>query len=159
MAVTPNMIAVALGQTAPASGSSIFLQWEMWIQDANMLIETRKEKIDPDLVISEAMLDYVVRQAVVAHVKKPDDSTQVTVAIDDGSTSKSYTSGKGRVSIDDEWWELLNLEEKNEGAFSIDMLGTGSAHAPWCSLHFGANYCSCGVSIAGTPIYEGGDEL
>ena len=27
-------------------------------------------------------------------------------------------------------------------------------HAPWCSLNFGATYCSCGADIAGIPIYE-----
>jgi hypothetical protein len=39
-------------------------------------------------------------------------------------------------------------------AFSIDVLGPSTIHAPWCSLHFGANYCSCGADIAGEPIYE-----
>ncbi|WP_074784749.1 hypothetical protein [Arthrobacter woluwensis] len=29
-------------------------------------------------------------------------------------------------------------------------------HLPWCSLNFGAMYCSCGTDIAGEPIYEGG---
>ena len=37
MAVTPAMIAVALGVTAPESPQ--FEQWEMWISDALMLIE------------------------------------------------------------------------------------------------------------------------
>lgn len=27
-------------------------------------------------------------------------------------------------------------------------------HAPWCSLAFGATYCSCGVDIAGRQIFE-----
>jgi hypothetical protein len=40
------------------------------------------------------------------------------------------------------------------GAFSISMLGASSIHQPWCSLHFGATYCSCGADIAGEPIYE-----
>lgn len=31
-----------------------------------------------------------------------------------------------------------------------------SIHRPWCSLNFGANYCSCGADIAGESIYEGG---
>lgn len=43
------------------------------------------------------------------------------------------------------------------GAFSLDTAPplTG-IHAPWCSLNFGATYCSCGVDIAGVPIYEAG---
>jgi hypothetical protein len=38
--------------------------------------------------------------------------------------------------------------------FSVDVYGADSAHLPWCSLNFGATYCSCGVDIAGYPIFE-----
>lgn len=40
------------------------------------------------------------------------------------------------------------------GAFSIDTAACGTYHLPWCSLMFGALYCSCGADIAGVPIYE-----
>lgn len=40
------------------------------------------------------------------------------------------------------------------GAFSIDTAPGTGAHLPWCSLYFGAGYCSCGVDIAGYPIFE-----
>jgi hypothetical protein len=40
-------------------------------------------------------------------------------------------------------------------AFSIDTAPTSGGHAPWCSINFGATYCSCGYDIAGFPIYEG----
>lgn len=153
MPVTPSMIAVALGQVAPEPGSIQEQQWELWIDDAEMLIDTRKTLLGITDPIDEAKLDYVVREAVVAHVKKPDDATQVTVAVDDGSTSKLYRSGKGRVTILDEWWLLLGLTDP-KGAFTIDMAGTGTVHLPWCSLYFGALYCSCGADIAGFPIFE-----
>lgn len=41
-------------------------------------------------------------------------------------------------------------------AYSFDTAPAGglSAHLPWCSLAFGATYCSCGVDIAGEPIFE-----
>lgn len=156
MSVTPSMLAVALGQAAPEPGSVTEQQWEMWIEDASMLIESRRTEIDSTLVIDEAKLDYVIRQAVVSHIKKPDDATQVTVSVDDASTSKSYKSGKGRVTILDEWWALLGLVEKS-GAFSVDTVGFSTRHLPWCSLMFAATYCSCGVDIAGRPIFEGGD--
>ena len=39
-------------------------------------------------------------------------------------------------------------------AFSIDTAPTSSAHLPWCALMLGADYCSCGVDIAGYPIFE-----
>lgn len=154
MSVTPNMLAVALGQTAPGAGSVTEQQWAMWVDDAEMLIEARRIALGataPDL----AKLDYVVREAVVAHIKRPDDATQVTVAVDDGSSSKSYKTGKGRVTILDEWWALLGLVEAS-GAFSVDQFrAVGSIHAAWCSLNFGATYCSCGADIAGYPIFGG----
>jgi hypothetical protein len=152
MAVTPDNIAVALGVTAPDPASTTYAQWEMWISDAEMLIETRRLALGVD-PIDEAKVDYVVREAVVAQVKRPDDATQVTWSVDDGSTSKTFRSGSGRVTILDEWWILLGLTDPS-GAYTIDMLGTDSCHLPWCSLNFGALYCSCGVDIAGYPIFE-----
>lgn len=119
MPVTPEKIAVALGVAVPEPESALDLQWQLWIDDAYMLIEARRALLDV-LPPDEAKLDYVVREAVVAQVKKPDDATQVTVQVDDGMTSKSYRSGKGRVSILDEWWVLLGLTDPS-GAFSLDM--------------------------------------
>ena len=154
MAVTPENIAVAMGVAAPESDSIQWQQWSLWIDDAVMLIENRAEQLDIDpATIGELKLDYVVRESVVAHIKKPDDATQVSVQVDDGMTSKSYRSGKGRVTILDEWWVLLGLTDPS-GAFSIDMVpGVGSIHDLACSLRFGAVYCSCGADIAGKPIY------
>lgn len=152
MTVTPNDIAIALGVTAPEPASIQWQQWDLWIQDAEMLIEARREKLDADIP-DEVKTDYVIRQAVVAHVKKPDDATQVTVSVDDGQTSKSYRSGKGRVAIEDEWWSLLGLTDTG-GAFSIDRVGFAAPHPPWCNIYFGNHVCSCGVSLAGRPIYE-----
>jgi hypothetical protein len=156
MAVTTSMIAIALGQAVPQGGSTTDLQWTMWIADAEMLIELRRIELDVDS-LDVSKVNYVVREAVVAQVKKPDDATQVTVAVDDGSSQRSYSSGKGRVTILDEWWTLLGLTDPS-GAFAIDMVGTSSLHLPWCSINFGATWCSCGVDIAGVPIFEyGGD--
>lgn len=155
MLVTPAKIAVALGQAAPEPDSVTEQQWKMWIDDAEMLIESRRILLGA-ADLDQAKLDYVIREAVVAHVKRPDDAMQVTIAVDDGSSSRSYQSGKGRVTILDEWWVLLGLVEAS-GAFSVDMVGISAAHLPWCAIMLGANYCSCGVDIAGVPIYEGGE--
>ena len=40
-------------------------------------------------------------------------------------------------------------------AFAIDTApGAGPHHAPWCSLAFGATYCSCGADLSGGgPIF------
>lgn len=121
MAVTPAMIAVKLGQTAPEPGSITEQQWQMDIDDAVMLIEDRATAVGVDFdTISEMKLDYVVREAVCAYIKKPDDATQVSVTVDDGTTARSYRSGKGRVDIIDEWWSLLGLTDPSS-AFSLDM--------------------------------------
>jgi hypothetical protein len=149
------MLAVALGKAAPEPGSVTEQQWDLWIGDAEMLIETRRVTLGAE-VPDEAKLDYVVREAVTAHIKRPDDATQVTVAVDDASSSRSYQTGKGRVTILDEWWALLGLTEPS-GAFSLDMVGGAAVHLAWCSLMMGASYCSCGVDIAGYPIFEGGE--
>jgi len=152
MAVTTSKIAVALGLTAPEFGSITENQWTMWVEDAGMLIETRRVALGV-AVIDQMKLDYVVREAVVAHIKKPDDATQVTIAVDDASTSKSYRSGKGRVTIIDEWWTLLGLTDP-KGAFSVDQAGSSyGLHLDWCSIRFGAGFCSCGVDIAGVPLF------
>lgn len=155
MAVTTKMLAIASGKAAPEPDSDTEQQWQMWIDDALMLIEARRELLgrgEPD----EAKLDYVVREAVAAHIKRPDDATQVTISVDDGATSRSYKSARGRVVIDAEWWSILGLVEAS-GAFSIDTLGFGAVHIEWCTRMLGGNYCSCGVDIAGRPIFEGGE--
>lgn len=160
MTVTPAMIAVKLGRAAPEPGSVTEKQWDMDIDDAMMLISNRAEELGVDVdTIDEAKIDYVVREAVAAYIKRPDDATQVSITVDDGTTSRSYQSGKGRVTILDEWWKLLGLTDPGDsGAFGIDMLASaGAPHLPWCSLMMGANYCSCGVDIAGYPIFEGGE--
>lgn len=153
MTVTPETIAVALGRTAPADGTPEFAQWNLWIDDALMLIEARLG--DPAL-LDQAKLDYVVREAVAAQVRRPDDATQVAVSVDDGSVSRTYQSGSGRVTIRDEWWELLAPDSGESGkAFHVDTAPTvTSGHAWWCATTFGANYCSCGAVIGQEPMFE-----
>lgn len=41
-------------------------------------------------------------------------------------------------------------------AFAIDTVQTSTPHLPWCSLTFGALYCSCGTDLAGQPVFEAG---
>jgi hypothetical protein len=127
MAVTPNDIAVELGRPTPTSVESA--QWGSWIEQARYLIGKRLGDIN---ILDPADVDYVVLQAVAAHVRRPDDSTQVDIAIDDGRMSKRYESGAGRVTILDEWWDLLTPDGTGyAGAFtiapagSVDRLGDG----------------------------------
>lgn len=149
MAVSPDEIALALGRATTSDTEAA--QWSMWIDDALMLIEARLGELDD---LNQAKLDYVVREAVVAHVRNPDNATTVSVSVDDASSARTYRTSRGRVHILDEWWALLSPVDKTPGAFVVDQLGVGTVHLPWCALMFGAAYCSCGVDIAGEPIFE-----
>lgn len=159
MTVQPSDIAVALGIDAPPNSSTQYAQWNMWIDDAVMLIEARRTAQDPAPMLDDLKLDYVVREAVVSHIRHPEDATNVTVSVDDASTSKTYRSGSGRVRITDEWWALLGLAPVATGAFSITPTGGGlSPHMPWCNLMFLGTLCSCGANLTGYryPLWEGG---
>lgn len=112
--ITPAAIAVELGRPAPSNGSKRYAQWDTWIADARMLIAERLVLADLDQV----KLDFVVRKAVAAFVKRPDDATQVDIAVDDGRVSKRYTSGRGQIVILDEWWAMLDPGQGEAGAFS-----------------------------------------
>ena len=126
----------------------------MWIADALMLVQVRVDSIDPAPVVEQARLDYVIREAVVAQARRPDDATQVTVSVDDASTSRTYKSSRGRVDILDEWWALLGLVAPSGGAFDIDTVSTSTIHQPWCDVAFGGLDCSCGADLAGYPLWE-----
>jgi hypothetical protein len=155
MAVSPIDIAVELGRTAPSASSTEYAQWEQWIADALFLIGRRLGDVAE---LDQPTLDYVVRQAVTAHVRRPDDATQVSVSVDDGSVARTYRSSRGRVEIIDEWWGLLAPADTTGKAFSITPSGGDGPHMPWCALAFGAAYCSCGADLTDYeyPLYEGG---
>ena len=158
MAVTVNDIATMLGRTAPVQGTDEYARWQTWISDARFLIEARRKAVAPERELDEQTVDYVVREAVMAHVRRPDDATTVATSVDDASMQRVYRSSAGRVAILDEWWQLLGLGRGGK-AFAVDMIGVQRAsHLPWCNLMLGASWCSCGADIAGRPIYEGADD-
>lgn len=119
--VTPDDIATELGQDIPASGSVTDRQWQVWIDDALMLISARATGLNI-ATVDQVTLDYVIRQAVSDHAKRPDNATQVTYSVDDGSSSRTYRSGQGRVTILDEWWQMLGLNPVKSGAFETDTM-------------------------------------
>ena len=110
MSVTLDDIAVELGRATPATGTVEARQWDMWIGDALALIEARATRLGvPFEALPQETLGRVVRLAVAAHAQRPDNSTQVDVAIDDGRVSRRYSSSAGRVAIDEDWWADLGL--------------------------------------------------
>ena len=154
MAVTPDDIAVELGRTAPFTTEPAYAQWQQWIADALMLISARLGDVT---LLDQDRLDYVVRQAVAAHVRRPDDATQVAVSVDDGNVSRTYKSSRGRVEILDEWWQLLSPADSAGGkAFSITPSGGTGVHQPWCDIMLGGATCSCGASLTNYayPLWE-----
>lgn len=157
MPVTPVEIAAALGRPTPEQDSPAWAQWSMWINDALMLIEDR---LGDPTELDQTKLDYVVREAVVAMVRRPDDSTQVDVAVDDGRVSKRFSSGAGRVRILDEWWNLLDPNGSPEAeAYAVDTYAGPDmrhGHSDYCSIFFGSPTCSCGayLTLGKYPLYE-----
>lgn len=49
---------------------------------------------------------------------------------------------------------ICSAGQPGRQAFSVDTAPAYSGHVPWCSLMLGALYCSCGVDIAGYPLFE-----
>ena len=118
MAVIPSDVAVVVGQPTPTDPAQ-YAQWEYWIRSALTLIGAR---LGDTSLLDQDRLDYVVTEAVAAMVKRPEDYTQIEVQVDDGRVAKRYESGKGRVVILDEWWNLLAPGLSRGKAFSIDTL-------------------------------------
>jgi hypothetical protein len=157
MAVTPNDIAVELGRTVPGFLDPEYAQWELWIADALFQIAKRPGLVFDDL--DGEIVDYVVRKAVVRHVRRPDEASTITTAVDDANVSRTYRSASsGDVEIKDEWWAMLTPTDTTTRAFSIRTLSSSSVHTPGCSLMLGALYCSCGADLTAYeyPLYGDG---
>lgn len=117
--ITTDDVAVELGRPAP--GDAQAEQWQRWIEQALYLIGKRLGDVD---LLDQNDVDYVVLQAVVAHVRQPDNATQVDVAVDDARVSRRYTTGAGRVVISDDLWALLDPDLTTaSGVGSTQMFG------------------------------------
>ncbi|WP_461004567.1 hypothetical protein [Trueperella pyogenes] len=115
-------------------------------------LESGKE---PDL--KETVCDVVI--AMVTRVfRNPEGIRQMQET--DGSFTGSVTfSGDqpgGLVLLDSERDALRDPGSPKAGqAFSISMGGYRyAAHLPWCDATWDPATCSCGVRVAGKPIYE-----
>lgn len=117
--ITTDDVAVELGRPAPDDAQAE--QWQRWIEQALYLIGKRLGDVD---LLDQNDVDYVVLQAVVAHVRQPDNATQVDVAVDDARVSRRYTTGAGRVAISDDLWALLDPDLTTaSGVGSTQMFG------------------------------------
>lgn len=128
MTVLPYDVAVELGRPTSPLEASDAERWQRWIDQARLLIQWRLGDL---ALLDQEALDYVTLQAVVAHARKPDDATQVTVSVDDASTSRTYSSGHGRVTIEDQWWALLDPDFGTGGdAFTVKPYSTPDTPVP-----------------------------
>lgn len=119
MAVTPTDVATTLGASCP--DPLPIEQWDMWIGDALLRITIWAAKNGYTGSLDEAVVDYVVREAVAARAVRPDAATQVEVAVDDGRVVRRYEPTTGQVTILPEWWDLLTPADSSTagGAFTV----------------------------------------
>lgn len=115
--------------------------------------------VAPCITDAEFAYDAAARAVIRGAILRWNDSgTGALTQQGAGPFQVSYDNRNPRKSL---FWpsEIKQLQElcaeSGTGqAFTIDTLGTSTIHAPWCSIYFGADYCSCGADIAGAPIYE-----
>lgn len=112
-------VAVELGRPTPDASSAEGLQWQMWLNDAEMQIELRLGDVAE---LDQRVVKFVERVAVAAKVKQPDamTSSSTNVSVDDASVQKtaSYQRSTGLVTIDDDWWDML-MGDDASGAWSV----------------------------------------
>ena len=110
-------IRVALGRSPRDDNERA--QWDMWIRDAQLEVSAGPSgAASIDLAtLDQDRLQRVIRDAVVAKIRRPDDATQVEIAVDDGRVSRVYQSSTGSIFIRPEWWTFLGLTG-SQSAFS-----------------------------------------
>ena len=137
MTTTTNDVATTLGVSSPTDLQ--VSQWELWIGDATRAIDRWAERNGYTGLLNAADVDYVVREAVAA--KRPDNATQVEVAVDDGRVSRRYESGAGQITILPEWLDLLTpATATTGGAFSIRPTSTPDTYAARAERACAAGY-------------------
>ncbi|NKY08940.1 Gp19/Gp15/Gp42 family protein [Cellulomonas hominis] len=109
-------------------------------------------ELDPD--IPRMVACAVVKRAMIVGTEAEGVNAEQQTA---GPFAKSLTFSNpmGNLYLTKGEKRLLGCGAQT--AFTVPMGSVSTAaHAPWCSLAFGATYCSCGADIAGHPIYEVG---
>jgi hypothetical protein len=112
VAVTVSDIETALGRTLTATEQA---QATLWIADALLLIGARLGDVAE---LDQDVLDYVVREAVVARFRNPDGYQSESI---DDYTYRHGTETR-RITILPEWWDLLTPAGAS-AAFTITPYG------------------------------------
>jgi hypothetical protein len=111
--ITYEEVAVSLGR--PISDAAEQAQVAQWIADVELLIGARLGDVT---LLDQDVLAYVVREAVVARLSNPSGLQSETI---DDYTYR-YAESSRRVSILDEWWDLLS-PDASSAAFTIRPYG------------------------------------
>ncbi|WP_336715339.1 hypothetical protein [Arthrobacter sp. USHLN218] len=128
---------------------------EVQLEDASQFIL--------DTVPTAANADPRTRRRIVCSVvrRTMEAAAADTAGFDTMQVGAGPFQYGGKVTNPSADFYLTKQEKKALGAgaqqaYSVQVGGAATAnHLPWCSLNFGATYCSCGVDIAGEPIFEG----
>lgn len=119
--------------------------------DTDERIAADPQTLDPD--VPRMVACAMVKRAMLAGVDSPAASS-VQQAAGPFSQTTSFVNPTGDLYI--ATGERRMLRTSVQKAFTVRMTDPAPLHLPWCTSMFGALYCSCGVDIAGTPIFEGG---
>ena len=102
------------------------------------------------------------RRVVCAVVRRSMEASLATGSVQTTMTAGPFNINQSPANPHGDFYLTKNekkaLGHGQQKAFSVTVgpaRADLSAHRPWCSLMFGATYCSCGADIAGEPIYEG----
>lgn len=96
---TVSDVETSLGR--PITDAAEVAQVAQWLADAELLISTRLGDVT---LLNQAILGYVEREAVILKMRNPEGYQSETV---DDYTYR-WGDTRGRVSILDEWWDMLS---------------------------------------------------
>lgn len=114
MTVTVDNVAVGLGRSSSDMSILEREQIDQWLADARLLIQSRLGDL---ALLDQDILDYVVREAVVAKATNPNPDPGGSEQIDDYVRRWGPSPVKS-VYILDEWWNMLD-PDTGSVAFSV----------------------------------------
>lgn len=126
------------------------------LEDASQFIlDTVPAAADAPEATRRRVVCAVVRQAMQTDSNELAGMSQVSESAGGVSRSWSPSNPNGDFYLTKAQKQALGYGAQR--AFGVSIAGgAASPHVPWCNVHFGALYCSCGTDIAGEPIYEVG---
>lgn len=129
---------------------------EVLLEDASQFIlDIVPASVDAGEATRRRIVCAVVRRSMEASTSQSSGLSQFNVGTGPFSLGGTPANPHGDFYLTGN--EKRALGYGKQKAFSVQVAGPSVAldqHRPWCSLMFGATYCSCGSDIAGEPIYE-----